>query len=157
MDARSQLKTDNFNSYIGGELKTTGYPEGATEYPLIFQADDSEDVSKAKRTADYVKNQVDYLKRLSPEELKYEKIRMIIFSTLRDSDSNLTQFKFTYLFESFVEHFKKCQTLPPTLLQLVETLRDTNGLIKSYVEYYIRGENKQKAKIKAFKEQMARQ
>ena len=82
---------------------------------------------------------------------------MIIFSTLRDSDSNLTQFKFTYLFESFVEHFKKCQTLPPTLLQLVETLRDTNGLIKSYVEYYIRGENKQKAKIKALKEQMARQ
>ena len=40
MDARSQLKTDNFNSYIGGELKTTGYPEGATKYPLIFQADD---------------------------------------------------------------------------------------------------------------------
>ena len=36
MDARSRLTTNNFSEYVGGELKTTGYPEGGMEFPRIF-------------------------------------------------------------------------------------------------------------------------
>jgi len=36
MDARSKLTTDNFSEYVGGELQTTGYPEGGMEFPRIF-------------------------------------------------------------------------------------------------------------------------
>lgn len=43
MDARSQLRTENFNSYIGGELKTTGYPEGGMIFPQIFDPDRVDD------------------------------------------------------------------------------------------------------------------
>ena len=38
MDARSKLNLENFSHYVGGELKTTGYPEGAMDFPRIFDA-----------------------------------------------------------------------------------------------------------------------
>jgi phytanoyl-CoA hydroxylase len=38
MDARSKLNLENFSHYVGGELKTTGYPEGAMDFPKIFDA-----------------------------------------------------------------------------------------------------------------------
>ena len=38
MDARSKLTKDVFSAALGGELKTTGYPEGGMDFPLIFEA-----------------------------------------------------------------------------------------------------------------------
>jgi phytanoyl-CoA hydroxylase len=36
MDARSQLTVESFSKYVGGELQTTGYPEGGLDFPRIF-------------------------------------------------------------------------------------------------------------------------
>ena len=43
MDARTELATSEFARFQGGELKATGYPEGATAFPRIFDGD-SDDV-----------------------------------------------------------------------------------------------------------------
>ena len=38
MDARSKLDTSRFETFQGGELRSTGYPEGGNEFPVIFEA-----------------------------------------------------------------------------------------------------------------------
>jgi len=38
MDARSQLRSEEFGKFKGGELTATGYPEGGTRFPIVFAA-----------------------------------------------------------------------------------------------------------------------
>ena len=38
MDARTVLDEREFGGFVGGELKSSGYPEGGTRFPLIFAA-----------------------------------------------------------------------------------------------------------------------
>ena len=36
MDSRTQLDTSAFDAFVGGELKSSGYPEGGTQFPRVF-------------------------------------------------------------------------------------------------------------------------
>ena len=38
MDARTHMSEAEFGQFTGGELKSSGYPEGGTSFPLVFAA-----------------------------------------------------------------------------------------------------------------------
>lgn len=40
MDARSKMAQETFDAALGGELTSTGYPEGGLNFPLVFEAAD---------------------------------------------------------------------------------------------------------------------
>ena len=40
MDARSKMAKETFDAALGGELTSTGYPEGGMNFPLVFEAAD---------------------------------------------------------------------------------------------------------------------
>ena len=102
-----------------------------------------------------IQQQQQFLERLTPEELKFEKTKVIIMLKLREENPGLDCGSFELLFESFLQHFAEHQTLPPSLSNLAQILKDEDELIKSCIKHFSDSMVQCHLKIAALKKQMS--